>query len=178
MKVLLTAFKPFNNSINNYSEEVLKYINSNVTKEILDVVYDECFDIINSKYELNKYDLIIAMGEARMRNELTLEVQAKNIASCSLQDNKGILKKDCQIIENGKEIIQTKVDIDKVKDMIKLSFDAGKFVCNNIYYHLLYNYPQKSLFIHIPHCNDDVNNYIKYAKTIDQVILSLTKKCI
>ena len=58
MKVLISAFKPFNNASNNYSQEVLNYIKTNVTKEILDVVYDECFDFINNKYSLNEYDLI------------------------------------------------------------------------------------------------------------------------
>lgn len=173
MKVLLTAFKPFNNASNNYSQEVLNYIKTNVTKEILDVVYDECFDFINNKYSLNEYDLIIAMGEARMRQELTLETQAKNIASCSLKDNKGVLKQNEQIKNNGVDVIQTNVDITKVKHLVTFSYDAGKFVCNNIYYHLLSNYPNKSLFIHIPHCNDDINNYIKYAEIIDNIILTL-----
>ena len=43
MKVLVTAFKPFNKMPNNYSSEVLKYI-LGVDKIILDVVYDECFN--------------------------------------------------------------------------------------------------------------------------------------
>ena len=72
MKLLVTAFLPFNNSKNNYSSEVIKYI-KNVDKEILDVVYDKCYQDLKSKYDLNSYDLIIALGEARMRNELTLE---------------------------------------------------------------------------------------------------------
>lgn len=175
MKILVTAFEPFNNSINNYSQEVLKQIKSNVIKEVLDVVYDECFTIINNKYDLKDFDLIIAMGEARMRTKLTLEIQAKNIASCSLKDNKGILKQDLKIIENGENIIQTKVKVDKVKDLIEFSYDAGKFVCNNIYYHLLFNYPNKSLFIHIPNCYDDINNYIMHAKIIDSIIEKISQ---
>ena len=37
MKILVTAFKPFNKLNNNYSEEVLKYI-ENVDKYVIDVV--------------------------------------------------------------------------------------------------------------------------------------------
>ena len=172
MKLLVTAFLPFNNSTNNYSSEVIKYI-KNVDKEILDVVYDKCYQTLVNKYDLNSYDLIIALGEARMRNELTLEIQAKNIASCSLQDNSGVLKQNEKIIENGEDVIQTKVDIKKVEHLIKYSFDAGKFVCNNIYYHLLYN-KLNAVFIHIPNCNDDEEKYKEYAKVINNIIRHLS----
>lgn len=172
MKVLVTAFLPFNNSINNYSQEVIKYI-ENVDKEILDVVYDKSYQTLEGKYNLNEYDLIIAMGEARMREVLTLETQAINISSCSLKDNAGILKQNEEIIPNNNEILKTNVDIEKVKDLIEFSNDAGKFVCNNIYYHLLSNYPSKSLFIHIPNCNDNITKYKEYANIINNVISTL-----
>ena len=90
MKVLVTAFKPFNNQKNNYSEEVLKYI-TNVDKLIIDVVYDESYKDITKCKNLDDYELIIALGEARSRSELTLETQAINLSSCSLKDNKGVL---------------------------------------------------------------------------------------
>lgn len=172
MKVLVTAFLPFNNSINNYSQEVIKFI-ENVDKEILDVVYDKSYQTLEDKYNLNEYDLIIAMGEARMRDVLTLETQAINISSCSLKDNAGNLKQNETIIIDSESIIKTEVNIEKVKDLITFSNDAGKFVCNNIYYHLLSNYKSKSIFIHIPHCNDNTEKYIEHAATIQKIINKL-----
>ena len=80
MKVLVTAFKPFNNFNNNYSSEVLNYI-KDVDKLIIDVNYDKSYLEILDSYDLNDYDLVIALGEARMRKELTLELSAKNISS-------------------------------------------------------------------------------------------------
>ena len=90
MKVLVTAFKPFNNSLNNYSIVVLNYIND-VVKAILDVVYDECYLELTNNFNLDQFDLIIALGEARMRNEILLEVNAKNISDCRIKDNAGNL---------------------------------------------------------------------------------------
>ena len=58
MKVLISAFKPFNNMPNNYSSEVLNYI-SGVDKVILDVVYDKCFEYLKNQFDLDSYDLII-----------------------------------------------------------------------------------------------------------------------
>lgn len=171
MKVLISAFKPFNKANNNYSYEVLKKIN-NVDKALIDVVYDECFVELTNKFNLDSYDLIIALGEARSRMILTLEENAKNISSCSIPDNRGNFKKDERILDND-DVLYTKVDINKVKDLVEFSSDAGKFVCNNLYYHLLNYNPYKTLFIHVPNCLDDENKYIEYAKQIEQIIEKL-----
>ena len=175
MNVLVTGFTPFNKSTNNYSTEVLNYL-TDVEKVIIDVVYDKCYLDLVSKYNLDDFDLIIAMGEARMRDELTLEIQAKNISSCSLADNSGVVKQNDVIDSNFDNVIRTNVDVGKVSELIKFSYDAGKFVCNNLYFHLLANYPNKSLFIHIPNCNNDEGEYIKHAKTINKIIDILIEK--
>lgn len=65
-KVLTTKFKPFSNQNINYSMETLKYI-MDVDKLVVDVIYDECYFEISKKLNLNEYDLIIALGEARGR---------------------------------------------------------------------------------------------------------------
>lgn len=175
MRVLVTSFTPFNNFNNNYSTEVINYING-VTKVLLDVLYDDAFNILNSNYNLADYDLIIALGEARMRNVLTVEKYAKNISSCSLKDNGGNLKIDEIIINDGANILQTKLNLELIKEYASISDDAGKFVCNNLYYHLLYTHPEKSLFIHIPECNNDISEYKKYAIAIENIISILVKE--
>ena len=172
MKVLVTAFKPFNNNKNNYSEEVLKYIET-VDKKILDVVYDKCYESLKESYDLNEYDYIISLGEARMRTEITLEIQAKNISSCSLPDNDNNFKKDEIIVNGSDDLLKTKVDISIIDKLVTLSFNAGKFVCNNLYYHLLYNHPNKSIFIHIPGCDEKEETFYKIAKDIENIINKL-----
>ena len=169
MKVLVTAFKPFNKATNNYSIEVLNYID-NVEKRIIDVVYDECYYCLKEELDLNSYDLIIALGEARSRSELTLEVQAINKSSCTIADNKGVYKVDEEIYPGESQVIKTKVNVELCKDLVSFSDNCGKYVCNNLYYHLLRNYPDKSLFIHIPNCNDDEKMYKNIAHMIKKII--------
>ena len=46
-KILISAFTPFNNKENNYSQEVLGYIESqkyHIDKVIVDVIYDKKMD--------------------------------------------------------------------------------------------------------------------------------------
>ena len=169
MKVLVTGFKPFNNNYNNYSSEVLQFIN-NVDKLIIDVKYNQCYLEIMRQVDLEKYDLIIALGEARKRKVLTLEKLAKNIMDCSLADNSGQIKKNQLISDHGPNEIMTKVNLNGMEDLVEFSHDAGKFVCNNLYYHLLLNHGHKALFIHVPECDNNIDNYLKYAKTIEQII--------
>lgn len=175
MKILITAFLPFNKSNNNYSIEVLKLLN-NVDRLIIDVNYDKCFEEINQAVVLDDYDYIIALGEARSRNEILVERQAINLSSCSIPDNSGVLKKDEKIDLNGKEYLETNIDLKQFEGVINISNDCGKFVCNNLYYHLLSYNPNKCLFIHIPHCHDDINEYYKYKLVLDKVIEILKTK--
>ncbi len=172
MKVLVTAFKPFNKAINNYSIEVLKYIN-NVEKAIIDVVYDECFYDLKRDFKLEEYDLIIALGEARSRENITLEIQAVNSSTCSIPDNKGIYKINEVILEGLPNTLQTKLNLECCKELVYFSFDAGKFVCNNLYYHLLSEYPEKSVFIHVPNCKDSEEEYQIKALKIEEIIRRL-----
>ena len=61
-----------------------------------------------------------------------------------------------------------------MSDIVKFSSDAGKYVCNNLYYHLLSDYPEKGIFIHVPNCYDETINYVKYAEVIMMIIKELT----
>lgn len=167
MKVLLTAFKPFNNETSNFSIDVLNKIN-NPDKIILDVVYNKCYEDLTSEFNLDEFDFIIALGEARNRKEIMVELTAKNICNAKIEDNNKNLLINTPIKENEIDQLHTKVDTNKFKDLISFSNDAGTFVCNNLYYHLLYNYPTKSLFIHIPYSNND--DLIKHALKIEQII--------
>lgn len=170
MKVLVTAFKPFNKEEKNHSEEILKHI-ENVSKIVLDVCYDKCYSDLKGEFNLDEFDLIIALGEARNRKEMMIERYAYNVSTCKIPDNLGVLNNDKTIINGGKDILETSLNIDKFEDKIKVSTDPGRFVCNNLYYHLLYNYPSKSLFIHVPNCIE--NEYLSYALAIMEIIKTL-----
>ena len=174
-KVLISAFKPFYKSINNYSMEVLEYINTDlVDKRIIDVVYHECFEELKES-DLDSYELIIALGEARSRKVLTFEKRALNLSSCSIGDNKNNILTNEVIDESCPEYLETTLDLDKLTNYGEVSYDAGKFVCNNMYFHLLKYNHNKTLFIHIPECDNDVELYKRYANYIEQVINILIK---
>lgn len=174
-RVLVSAFLPFNHKENNYSAEVLEYLCSDkveITKITVDVVYDECFDSVAS-YGLNGYDYIIALGEARMRDTLTVEKRAKNIASCSLPDNSGEMRNERIIDESVGEYLESELELEMFSPFADISYDAGKFVCNNLYFHLLKYDNKRTLFIHIPECNNDIEKYKEIAERVRSIIEAL-----
>ena len=173
-KVLISGFTPFNKSANNYSAEVLAHIETNdfsIDKVIIDVVYDRSFDELSAN-GLEGYDFILSLGEARMRSVLTVESRARNLSHCSIPDNAGVLKQNELIDPTAPEYLISALDLESISDIAEISLDAGRFVCNNLYFHLLQHDPHGVLFIHIPECNNDEALYKLYA---DKVVMILKK---
>jgi pyroglutamyl-peptidase len=93
-------------------------------------------DIVIKKIQVIEPDLIICCGMAERRQYLSLESNA----TC-----------------NGR-ILQTKIDLKKLvkeNDRIKISHNAGKFVCEGLYYSVLERIardrlPASCLFVHVP----------------------------
>lgn len=171
-KILISAFLPFNKKENNYSAEVLRFVESSsvdIDKTIIDVVYDKCFCDL-SLHGFDNYDFIIALGEARMREAITVERRARNISSSSLPDNSGAVKSDEVILAGAPEYIESGLDFDKISGIAEISLDAGKFVCNNLYFHLLSYDAKKTLFIHVPECHNDEEKYKICAEKIAKII--------
>ena len=173
-KVLISGFTPFNKSANNYSAEVLAHIETNdflIDKIIIDVVYDHSFDELSAN-GLKGYDFILSLGEARMRSALTVESRAKNLSSCSIPDNSGMFKQNELIDPASPEHLTSALDLASISDLAEISDDAGRFVCNNLYFHLLQYDPHKVLFVHIPEGNNDESLYKLYA---DKVVMILER---
>lgn len=96
-------------------------------------------------------DYIICCGMAASREYLSVEVLASNI---------GILT--CDSREDDYKTLQTSIDMGKLLagTSIKISYDCGKFVCEQLYY-LVLEYlqqcqvPSQCIFVHVPLLTDD-----------------------
>ena len=143
-KVLLTSFdiwKPEHKS--NSSDDLLDLISSQELTDYclnfirkLPVDSEKAPEIVISRIEKFQPDIIICCGMAEKREILTIESQANS----------------------GSEMIRTSVDLSKLLvglDGTEISQDAGKFVCEDLYYSVLkYLYEgslkSKCIFVHVP----------------------------
>lgn len=151
-KILYAAFEGETNS----SKLLLDEINSN-NKLYLKNSFTDSVGQLENELHRNRYDLVVAFGQAVLRkNTLKIEVVGKG---------------------NGAEAFSTKYDYavlaDKLRDSydIFISRDAGRYLCNNVYFSGLkyidtYNLNTKMIFIHIPK-RSNVSDFTKLARDIE-----------
>lgn len=168
MKVLLTAFEPFGNHTKNASWEAVKLVEntlkegSEIEKLLLPVEYDRAADIAIEKLEASSPDVVLSVGLAASRKCLSLEYLAINVKDAEMPDNAGKRVTSERIIDEGESVLYTNFPYSHaIAAMLstgvpcEASFSAGTYVCNDLYYRLLYHIryaESKTLcgFLHIP----------------------------
>ncbi len=178
MKILLTAFEAFNNDSINPSEEILKeIIDDNIIKKLLPVSYKRSKQELIDTIKKEKIDFILSLGYAASRKEISIEAKAQNEMQAIICDNDGIKKEGDKIKEAGPDYLYTNVNIKELlnympKQQAYESNDAGKFICNLVYYLSLDEMDGNALFVHIPPldimCKDgkDLNFLVNAIKDI------------
>ncbi len=192
MKVIVTGFEPFGKLTVNPSWEAVKQIserpgkNITVKKLLLPVEYEKCADILIDNISAYHPDAVICTGVAVKRREITPEYVAVNMKDSPSPDNAG---KTCifqPIIDEGESALYTTLPIADVVDTMHaagvpsaLSFDAGAYVCNNLFYRLMYYIKNSSRkiyggFIHIP--PEEWVSHKEAARAIEATLLMLADK--
>ncbi|MDL2292862.1 hypothetical protein LJC17_04690, partial [Acholeplasma sp. OttesenSCG-928-E16] len=175
-RILLTAFEPFDKNKTNYSLEILNELEIK-DKVILPVIFFEASNILLKK--LKNYNYCLMLGEARSRTKISLEKVAINYIDARIPDNSNKTINNQLIIPNGPDAYFSNIDIYslfdslKCKENISVSYSAGTFVCNELYYRVLNQIsknklPTKALFIHIPNLENLSKEDVKNA--IDEII--------
>lgn len=168
MKILITGFDPFENETINPAWESIKLLPSIINKaEIiklqLPTIFNDSIKILLDGIKKFKPEIVLCIGQAGKRFDITVERVAINLNDARIKDNKGNQPIDTKIYENGNAAyfsslpIKTMVEYIKKKNIpASVSNSAGTFVCNHIMYGLLYNIDKYSIakkggFIHIPY---------------------------
>ena len=163
-KVLLTGFQPFHRASSNPSEEIVNEIVSRgipgVFGEVLPVIFGESAQRLLTRIEEVQPDVVISLGQAEGRTQITPERIAINLDDARIADNAGNTPSDTPVITNGANALFSTLPVKEIVSSIQsagipstVSLSAGTFVCNHIFYHLQ-NYTAskriKSGFIHVP----------------------------
>jgi len=173
MKVLLTAFEPFNGGTINPSQMVLERVKESSGMELLKVLLPVEFRQTSEKVKqlLKEHhpDVVISLGQAGNRPEICVERVAVNLDCVrssdglrELADNAGDRPVDVPIEKDGETAYFSTLPVWKLVGAIKeqgvmgaVSYSAGTYVCNHVMYTVLYeaikHYPEmKAGFIHVP----------------------------
>jgi pyroglutamyl-peptidase len=160
-KVLLTGFEPFGTATSNPSGEIVKQISGdNIVTAILPVAYTQSGERLLQLIAEHNPDVVICLGQAEGRTQITPEKVAINLDDARLADNDGVLRNDVKIIESGPDAYFSTLPINEIVEAIKargvpatVSLSAGAFLCNHVFYVAQNKFAGtkvRSGFVHLP----------------------------
>ncbi|WP_018702647.1 pyroglutamyl-peptidase I [Anaeromusa acidaminophila] len=169
MKILLTGFDPFGGETVNPALEAVKMLDGVViaeahvvTREIPTVRVKALEAIVKAIREVQP-DVVIAVGQAGGRTDITPERIAINVDDFRIPDNDGNQAVDEAVVADGPAAYWSTLPIKKIVAVLRedgipasVSNTAGTFVCNHVFYGLMHYLQQEGNirrggFIHIPY---------------------------
>lgn len=184
MKILVTGFEPFFGAEINPSKILSQRMSQNfseVESLILPVEFDKSSEFLK-KYiaECGRCDYLVMLGQAAGRSKISLEKIGLNWVQSNHKDESGVLPQTGIILEDEPLALMSIFPIDEVYSELRkenlpveISFSAGTFVCNDLYYRILNQFSDlKAVFIHVPLTEDmDINQQTIVLSRIIEIIL-------
>jgi pyroglutamyl-peptidase len=170
-KILMTAFEPFGGEYVNPSflaiQKIKVYDDVLIEKICLPVAYDIASQIIIKSIFEFKPDVILMVGQAGGRKNISLERVAINLDDSQHPDNNGLIKTESKIKVDGQDayfsnlpLVTLKTALELQNIPVQISLSAGSYVCNHIFYavmHEIHNTNQiQAGFIHVPYIDEQV----------------------
>jgi len=167
MKILVSGFDPFGGEkVNPAIESVKKLPDTILGAEIIKLeiptVIGKSIQKIEEAVELHKPDVVISVGQAGGRTDITVERVGVNVDDCRIPDNEGNQPIDEKIVKDGPDAYFVTLPIKAMVEHIQkkgvpasVSNTAGTFICNHVTYGVRHlaetKYPEmRTGFIHIP----------------------------
>ncbi len=167
MKVLLTGFEPFDGEAINPSWEAVSALDGwrfgqvQVHVRRIGCVFGQALRELDAAIDEVQPQLVIAIGQAGGRSEITPERIAINIDDGRICDNAGCQPIDQPVVPGGPAAYFSTLPIKAIVQALRaagipasVSNSAGTFVCNHLFYGLMHRCaPSPGLrggFIHVP----------------------------
>lgn len=195
MKILVTGFDPFGGESINPAWEAVKKLPKKIGEtevHILQIptVFKKSIDLIVETAKVIKPDVILCIGQAGGRFEVSVERVAINIDDARIADNEGNQPIDNSIYSHGESAYFSNLPIKAMVEEIKktgtpsaISNTAGTFVCNHVLYGVLYHIfknkiAEKGGFIHVPYIPEQVISkknvpYMDTVRITDSIIAAI-----
>ena len=166
MNILLTGFEPFAGDVINPSWEVARSLQGQVVAgatihaRCLPTTFSGAPAALASAISIFQPALVIGLGLASGRAEVSIERVAINLMDARIPDNAGDRPLDRPVRDSGPDAYFSTLPVKAMRDGLRaaghpagLSLSAGAFVCNQVFYemqHLTAGRDVRSGFIHLP----------------------------
>jgi|SRR3989344_110314 len=177
-KTLIYGFDTFGSYKENPSNSLVKQI-TNLNPNIQSItlpVNENAWDVLKKEIDKTKPEIVIGFGVSPGRAKISVEIIAINKIHNQNAEDYEKLSENEPIIKNSPLAQETNLSAKELIEFLKkeniladYSFSPGTFICNEVYYQLLFNIKSqnrniKSIFIHIPLEKEET--IIKDNKTI------------
>ncbi|QIS15411.1 pyroglutamyl-peptidase I [Nocardia arthritidis] len=166
-RVLVTGFEPFGSEARNASWEATRLLAGQPTDIELSAVQLPCvfgasISVLRAAIAEYRPDLVISTGIAGGRTEITPERVAINLDDARIPDNAGAQPIDRPVVSGGPAAYFSRLPVKASVAAVRaagipasVSFTAGTFVCNHVFYGLLHliatEMPSlRGGFVHVP----------------------------
>jgi pyroglutamyl-peptidase len=166
--VLLTGFEPFENETVNPSWLAVRRLHGRVIRghrivaRRLPTTFGRSLEVLRRHLRVLQPRLVICVGQAGGRAEITPERVALNLQDARIPDNAGRMPRELPVVRGGPAAYWSTLPVRSIVRALKrrgipaaVSLSAGTFVCNHVFYGLLHDLAAqgggiRGGFIHVP----------------------------
>jgi pyroglutamyl-peptidase len=166
-KILLAGFETWGEQKENSSWRAVSEAQPSLGEEWqldkrqLPVSWTNCALTLRESLELSEYKIVLLLGMAQ-KPMIQIETLARNLADVEAEDGLGHKAMETQIVADGPDTLPFSLPGEALRHELDsstlpciLSEDAGSYLCNFAFYHLMFHcrnnsQPEMAGFIHVP----------------------------
>ena len=187
--ILLSGFEPFGGATSNPSWDAVERVAANwagpheLHTARLPTAFVESAERLNALIGLLRPDIVLSIGVAEGRAAVTPELIAINRIDARIPDNAGDQPQGAAVVPGGPDGLFSTLPVKAMVAAIRaagvpasLSYSAGTFVCNSIFYaamHALAGRSARGGFIHIPATPTETVNGDCPTMSLEMIVVAI-----
>lgn len=188
-RILLTGFEPFHEYKINSSWSLVDSFKNTTSdfeciKLLLPVEFKAVSNLVSEIFKQYQPNIVLAFGQCT-GDSIRIERVALNIDDARSADNAGYAPADITIHDDGKNAYFSTLPIKRMQQVVAaknipaiISNSAGTYVCNHLFYELLYwcdklSLPTKIGFLHLPRLPEQVVGTQNPSMSLQQMQIAL-----
>lgn len=166
--ILLTGFEAFGGDTLNPSQEIVRALDGatidghRIVGLLLPVSFAATVPMLEDALERLRPTIVLALGQAGGRSDLSLERVALNLIDARIADNDGLQPIDAAVVAGAPAAYFSSLPLKAIAQRLRdigmptsLSLSAGAYVCNQVFYTLAHlvatRHPRtRAGFMHVP----------------------------
>jgi len=167
-RVLLTGFEPFGGESSNSSQEIVRALDGKrvlghrIVGAVLPVAFVPAPLQLAELIDRHQPSVVLALGQAGGRSELSLERIAINLIDARIRDNEGLQPIDEAVVAGAPDAYFSSLPLKAMQARLQalgipaaLSLTAGSYLCNQVFFALAHLIATRHAgirggFIHVP----------------------------